>query len=198
MARHASFLFLLCCTKAFRPEKGLVGRYYNTALLLGQEMCSHQDSNSSSSSSLLNITSPSQLPCPEMAAGNSDVVSVRWDGLLTGMHVGESYQVAVFSNGKVRFWVHAWKMVDAWSNDSDKVTQHTGLWNFTAQARMKYPIRVEFQSVLQNTKRAFVQLLWRNTNSTEGFVPIPSQSLVPDITPSEFRRQKTQDNLAKG
>jgi hypothetical protein len=145
---------------------------------------------------LLNITVATGLPCLSDVA---DVVSVRWDGLLTGVETGETYEFAVTTGGKIRFWIHAWKMVDLWTT-SDKTAQHIGLWNFTARDDIQYPVRVEFQTQLGKSKKknAFVQLLWRKAGANEDFVPIPSSAFSPLIAPAEARRESTQAGLAKG
>jgi hypothetical protein len=166
----------------------LCARFYDNAMLLGKPKCSLP-----SIDPLLNITDASHLPCPGMKWG---LTSVRFDGMFVGGEIGQDYEFAVNTNGRTRFWIHAWKMVDVWVTPG-ATNQLTGIWNFTKTAGVNYPVRLEFQVDLQETKSAVVQILWRKTGTTQ-FIPLPDSALIPTVLPAELQRQSMQAGLARG
>jgi hypothetical protein len=180
-------LVLLTFTAIVSAE--LSARFYNNAMLLGEEQCKITQPTT------LNITAPSQLPCPGMKWG---LLSVRYDGMFIGGEIGQDYEFAVKSNGRTRFWIHAWKMVDVWtSTRPNSLQQYTGIWNFTKTAGVNYPVRLEFQVELQEMNSAVVQLLWRKTGDKQ-FLPLPASALSATILPTEAKRQSMQAGLATG
>lgn len=125
------------------------------------------------------------------------MVGARWDGHLIGLTPGQNYTFGVRTTGGVRFYVHGWKLVDAFTLPSQPATQAVlqAKWSFPANAALHYPIRLDFAGTAGTPVQ--LQLLMIDSSSGE-WIPIPTTMLSSHVTPSEKQRQAMQTGLATG
>ncbi len=104
-----------------------------------------------------------------------DHLIARWSGSLQPQYTG-NYELAVASQGGVRFWLNGRLLVNDWTTHASAVTNQV-VANLNAQ--QFYNVRLEYAA---GTGGGTVQLLWRRAG--DPFAVIPQTQLYPRVNPA--------------
>jgi beta-glucosidase len=125
-----------------KPEKGLLGEYFNTIDLSGKPELTRIDKE-------LNFRWTLYSPDPKI---NWDFFSVRWTGKLKAPETG-TYKIGLDGNDGYRLYLNGKLLIDNWENQS----YTTSLVDFYFEKDKEYDIKVEF---FESSGSVWLKLIW--------------------------------------